>query len=157
MTWHYPLLLYVMSTLDLLLAEVVHAPGHLPGEAQDVLLGDLVLGHHPLVQVHITLLHTMNHRDFVSLKDTNFLMTRLSAPDSCAWSSSESRTGQTPWSAKWDLKTSILTDLLKCQFSIKENAFPWLIHTPQTFQSYFIILQIALSSHYKIPEFLKPN
>ena len=45
----------VKSFSDLLLAEVVHAPGHLPGEAQDVLLGDLVLGHHPLVQVHITL------------------------------------------------------------------------------------------------------
>ena len=39
---------------DLLLAEVVHAPGHLPGEAQDVLPGDLVLSHQPLILVHIT-------------------------------------------------------------------------------------------------------
>ena len=45
----------VKSFSDLLLAEVVHAPGHLPGEAQDILLGDLVLSHQSLVQVHITL------------------------------------------------------------------------------------------------------
>ena len=75
---------FVKSFSDLLLAEVVHAPRHLPGEAQDVFLGDLVLSHHPLVQVHITLDTYNESRGSIRLKDTNFLMTRLSAPDSCA-------------------------------------------------------------------------
>ena len=156
MTERLNLISSVKSFSDLLLAEVVHAPRHLPGEAQDVLPSDLVLGHQALVQVEVTwkCQHTVTWTQSLF---SYLQMKKPSVPCSCAWSSSESRTGQTPWLAKWDLETSILTDLSECQFYIKENAFPWLIHTPQTFQSYFIILQIALSSHYKIPEFLKPN
>ena len=80
-----PPLLYIINTPDLLLAEVLHAPGHLPGEAQDVLPGDLVLSHQPLVLVHITWSqeNTVTRAQFSS-KDTYFQMTRLSVPYSCA-------------------------------------------------------------------------
>ena len=131
---YHPRLLYVISTPDLLLAEVVHAPGHLPGEAQDVLPSDLVLGNQALVHVEVTWQY--KHNDM----DTILSLILADEEDICALLLCMKLLRELYWAnsmiSKMGPRNKYFDRFIEVSISNKENAFPLVIHTPQTLQSY---------------------